>query len=90
MQTLNSPTGCGRLTLACEKAYYCLLQAYFDLQFFVNKLTQGCGSGSGLDPDAVTSRIRIRIRIGNPDPGSGFRNKKIKKFQLKIALFSYF
>jgi hypothetical protein len=40
---------------------------------------QGCGSGSRLDPDSVTSWIRIRI--GNPDPGSGSRGKKIKKFQ---------
>jgi hypothetical protein len=49
---------------------------------------QGCGSGSGFsdfaDPDW------IRIRIGNPDPGSGSRGKKTKKFQWKNALFSYF
>jgi hypothetical protein len=32
----------------------------------------------------------IRIRIGNPDPGSGSRGKKIKKFQWKNALFSFF
>jgi hypothetical protein len=48
---------------------------------------QGCGSGSGLDPDSAN--LWIRIRIGNPDPGSGFRGKKIKKFQWKHALFSY-
>jgi hypothetical protein len=32
----------------------------------------------------------IRIRIGNPDPGSGSRGKKIKKFQWKNALLSNF
>jgi hypothetical protein len=49
---------------------------------------QGCGSGSGLDPDSVT--LWIRIHTGNPDPGFGSRGKKIKKFQWKTALFSYF
>jgi hypothetical protein len=39
-----------------------------------------------VDPDSVTEWIGIRI--GNPDPGSG--GKKIKKFQWKNALFSYF
>jgi hypothetical protein len=48
---------------------------------------QGCGSWSGLDPDSMT--LWIHICIGNPDPGSGSRGKKIKKFQLKNALFSY-
>jgi hypothetical protein len=48
----------------------------------------GCGSGSGLDPVSVT--LWIRIRIGNPDAGSGSRGKKVKKFQWKNALFSYF
>jgi hypothetical protein len=43
-----------------------------------------------MDPDSVTLWIRIRIRIGNPDPGSGSRGKKVKKFQWKNALFSYF
>jgi hypothetical protein len=51
---------------------------------------QGCGSGSGLDPDSATLWIRIRIRIGNPDPVSGSRGKKIKKFQWKNALFELF
>jgi hypothetical protein len=41
-----------------------------------------------LDPDSVT--LWIRIRIGNPDPGSGSRGKKVKKFQWKNALFSIF
>jgi hypothetical protein len=41
-----------------------------------------------VDPDSVT--LWIRIRIGNPDPGSVSRGKKIKKFQCKNALFSYF
>jgi hypothetical protein len=36
-----------------------------------------------LDPDSAT--LWIRIRIGNPDPGSGSRGKKIKKFQWKNA-----
>jgi hypothetical protein len=49
-------------------------------------LFQGCGSGSGLDPDSVT----LWIRFGNPDPESGSRGKKIKKFQWKNALISYF
>jgi hypothetical protein len=49
---------------------------------------QGCGSGSGLALDSVT--LWIRIHIGNPDPGSGSRGKKIKEFQWKNALFSYF
>jgi hypothetical protein len=44
--------------------------------------TQGCGSG--LATDSVT--LWIRIRIGNPDPGSGSRGKKIKKFQWKNVL----
>jgi hypothetical protein len=39
-----------------------------------------------VDPD----RDWIRIHIGNPDPGSGSRGKKIKKFQWKNALFSLF
>jgi hypothetical protein len=39
------------------------------------------------DPDSVT--LWTRIRIGNPDPGSGSRGKKVKKFQWKNALFSY-
>jgi hypothetical protein len=47
-------------------------------------LLQGCGSG--LDPNSVT--------LLDPDPywksGSGSRGKKIKKFQLKNAIFSYF
>jgi hypothetical protein len=47
-----------------------------------NPTFQGCGSG--LDPDSVT--LCIRIRIGNPDPGSGSRGKKVKKFQWKNAL----
>jgi hypothetical protein len=47
-------------------------------------LKQGCGSGSGLDSDSVNLWILIRIRIGNPDPGSGYRGKKIKKFQWKM------
>jgi hypothetical protein len=51
-------------------------------------LTQSCGSGSRLDPDSET--LWIRIRIGNPDPGSGSRGKKIKKFQWKSTLFSNF
>jgi hypothetical protein len=42
--------------------------------------------GRVVDPDSVT--LWIRIRIGNPDPGS--RGKKVKKFQWKNALFSYF
>jgi hypothetical protein len=48
----------------------------------------GCGSGSGLDPDSED--------FVDPDPywesgfGSGSRGKKIKKFQWKNALFSYF
>jgi hypothetical protein len=54
----------------------------------IYRKTQGCGSGSGLAPDSATLWIEIRIRIGNPDPGS--RGKKIKKFQWKNALFSYF
>jgi hypothetical protein len=60
----------------------------------VNCVNQGCGSGSGsvsgsgLNPDSVI--LWIRIRIGSPDPGSGSRGKKIKKFQWKNALFSYF
>jgi hypothetical protein len=32
----------------------------------------------------------IRIRIGNPDPRSGSRGKKVKKFQWKNALFIIF
>jgi hypothetical protein len=39
------------------------------------------------EPDSVT--LWIFIRIGNPDPGSGSRGKKIKKFQWKNAFFSY-
>jgi hypothetical protein len=42
-----------------------------------------------MDPDSATLWIRIWIRIGNPDPGSGSRGKKIKKFLWKNALFSY-
>jgi hypothetical protein len=41
-----------------------------------------------VDPDSAT--LWLRIRIGNPDPGSGSRGKKIKKFQWKKALFSDF
>jgi hypothetical protein len=40
-----------------------------------------------VDPDSAT--LWIRICIGNPDPGSGSRGEKIKKFQWKNALFSY-
>jgi hypothetical protein len=51
-----------------------------------NILMQGCGSGSGLDPESED--------FLDPDPywesGSGSRGKKIKKFQCKNALFSYF
>jgi hypothetical protein len=34
------------------------------------------------DPDSVT--LWIRIRIGNPEPGSGSRGKKVRKFQWKM------
>jgi hypothetical protein len=51
-------------------------------------LLQGCGSGSELDPDSED------FVDPDPDPywesGSGSRGKKIKKFQWKNALFSYF
>jgi hypothetical protein len=53
-----------------------------------NNIKQDCGSGSALVPDSVT--LWIRIRIGNPDPRSGSRGKKVKKFQWKNALFSIF
>jgi hypothetical protein len=46
------------------------------------RTVQGCVSGSGLDPDSVT--LWIRILIGNPDPGSGSRDTKIKKFSGKM------
>jgi hypothetical protein len=38
---------------------------------------------------SARGKISNRIRIGNPDPGSGSRGKKIKKYQWKNALFSY-
>jgi hypothetical protein len=40
--------------------------------------------------DPETETLWIWICIGNPDPGSGSRGKKIKKFQWKNAIFSYF
>jgi hypothetical protein len=51
-------------------------------------LYQSCGSGSGLDPDSET--LWIRIRIGNPDldPDPGAR--KVRNFNGKNALFTYF
>jgi hypothetical protein len=54
----------------------------------LDPIYQGCGSGSGLDPDSATLWIQIR----DPDSqyGSGSRGKKIKKFQWKNALCSYF
>jgi hypothetical protein len=39
-----------------------------------------------VDPDPDSATLWIRTRIGNPDPGSGSRGKKIKKFQWKNAL----
>jgi hypothetical protein len=62
----------------------------YNSHIYTNILTlnQGCGSGSRseLDPDSED--------FVDPDPywesGSGSRGKKIKKFQWKNALFSYF
>jgi hypothetical protein len=41
-----------------------------------------------VDPDSAT--LWIRILIGNPDPGSGSRGKKIRKFQCKKCTFLLF
>jgi hypothetical protein len=70
-------------------AQFILIEIPVPVPCIFNKVweKQGCGSGSGLDPDSVT--LWIRIHIGNPDPGSGSRGKKVKKFQWKNALFSY-
>jgi hypothetical protein len=43
-----------------------------------------------VDPDSETLWIRIRIRIGNPDPDPDPGARKLKKFQWKNALISYF
>jgi hypothetical protein len=54
--------------------------------YFVQTFSQGCGSGSGLDPDFSD--------FVDPDTywesGFGSRDKKMKKFQWKNALLSYF
>jgi hypothetical protein len=39
-----------------------------------------------VDPDSAT----LWIRIGNPDPGSGSRGKKIKKFHRKMHFLVIF
>jgi hypothetical protein len=71
---------------------YCLPKTRFpntvdeqDILSEIQSLNQGCGSG--LDPDSVT--LRILIRIGNPDPGSGSRGKKVKKFQGENVLLVF-
>jgi hypothetical protein len=87
--TLHHPdrscsTGTGtRIPIGHHNPYTIL---FFVLTVLHITLFQGCGTGSELDPDSVT--LWIRIRIGNPDPGSGSRGKKVKKFRWKNPLFS--